>query len=99
MEKETIGTLLRQTRHARGLSMRNAAATLDVTPATYESWEKDWRPPLHHIERVAEFTGKPIWKIVHLAGLLDDESASILGRAIPGYLGLTRRPDVALLSR
>jgi transcriptional regulator with XRE-family HTH domain len=84
MEKETIGTLLRQTRQARGLSMRNAAATLGVTPATYESWEKDWRPPLYNIVPVAEFTSTPSWRILHLAGLLDDKSASILGRAIPG---------------
>jgi transcriptional regulator with XRE-family HTH domain len=83
---ETIGTLLRQAREARGLSMRRAAATLDVTPVTYESWEKDWRPPLQHIDTVAEFTGKPSWRIVHLAGLLDDKCASILHRDIPGYL-------------
>lgn len=55
VDGQPLGTRLRTTRLARGLSVTQVAAVFDVTKGAISQWETSGRVPARRVQRVAEW--------------------------------------------
>lgn len=79
--------LLKIRRTEVGLSQEQAAVAIGTTRLTYSRWEKGLAvPDPKWFDALADWLGRPTWRVVAATGLLDEAATSVLEEHLGGYL-------------
>jgi transcriptional regulator with XRE-family HTH domain len=89
-QRDTLGAFLREARARQGLTLRNVAARLGITPSYLSDIENDRRTPaLRVLENLARILQLDLDELLSRAGRLDEDTEDYLRRS-PAALKLLR---------